>query len=247
MKPTVGEHISFSTNIGALIKQFSIVKVSDCERHTRVRREASLSPVMWHVIRPVKPPLWPRCFRAGRCFLAGLKWHTRALRGNSSRCWAIVMTTVAQSPPEGGGIFEALLPHPFYISGRLGRLALFKIYFGNNFFVFKEIWNDSRESLTRTIRSLFSFIAKFSIECVRPVWGGNSAWQQSPNPPPFISIFSLGSIILFGLKLQKVPQSFSFLYHLVEDCPVWLFLKTFFKTKCFFVWNHSVHILTSLK
>lgn len=37
-----GGHVSFSTNISALIKHFSISEVSDCERHTRVR-EASLS------------------------------------------------------------------------------------------------------------------------------------------------------------------------------------------------------------
>lgn len=41
-----GGHISFTTNISALIKQFSILYVSDCERHTRVRHGASLSPVM---------------------------------------------------------------------------------------------------------------------------------------------------------------------------------------------------------
>lgn len=119
--------------------------------------------------------------------------------------------------------------------------SLIKIHFGNNFL---ETWNDSRESLTWGIRSPFSFIAKFLTEREASLKG---TLPGSSYPIPHHSFPSFAGqqySFLFWPKLQKVPQSFSFLNHLVEDCPVWF---NIFKTKCFFVWNHSVHILTSLK
>lgn len=68
-----GGHISFSTNISALIKQFIILEVSDCERHTPARHEASLS-LSRHVIRPVKPqPRLAEVLQGREVLPAGLK------------------------------------------------------------------------------------------------------------------------------------------------------------------------------
>lgn len=112
-----GGHIS-STNISALIKQFIILEVSDCERHTQVRHEASLSLLSCDPTR-----------EASAAFGRGASG-----RGSAS-CWSKVthrssvgqqLSVLLNHHHRVGGGFEALSPRPFYITGRLSGRAFLK-------------------------------------------------------------------------------------------------------------------------
>lgn len=88
-----------------------------------------------------------------------------------------------------------------------------KIHFGNNFL---EIWKDSQESFQLHCK-VHDWTREASLKGTMP---GSSYLNPHHSFPSFAG---QQYSFLFGLKLQKVPQSFffSFLYHLVEDCPVW--------------------------
>lgn len=102
-----GGHISLSTNASALQKQFSILEVSDCERHIKVRHEVSLSPVTWRDIQPIKPlpcvadVLWGQA--------SAFCWS----KVTQELCWATALDNSCLTTNRSGGTFEALLPHPF--------------------------------------------------------------------------------------------------------------------------------------
>lgn len=154
-----------------------------------------------HVIRPIKPlPCSAEELQGREVLPAGLKWHTGALRGNSSRCCSITTTGWRDL---WGFVATPLLYHwlPQWAS-------LIKIHFGNNFV---EIWKDSQASLTWRIRSPVSFIAKFLIEREASLKG---TLPGSSHPDPqrsFPSFAGQHYSFVFGLNSRRCLRDFHFL------------------------------------
>lgn len=164
-----------------------------------VRHEASLSPVKWRCgpAREGSRHARLRRFRGREVLPAGLKWHTGASPSSGSQCRAFVMTTAAQS-------FEALLPRPFYITCVLWKYTLE--------IVFKKSEMIPRISSTWTIKTPFSFIAKWMYEgSLRGTLPGSSR----PKTSPLISIFywtvSIPTFLAFNWRrcLREVVISIS--------------------------------------
>lgn len=156
-----GGHISFSTNISTLIKLFSILEVSDCERRTRVRREAYLSSVMWpdpqslgrvglRCFWAVSVSCWSKVTHRSRAGqqLSAMGYHHGDSCSIATRGWRDLWGFAAT-------------PLSYQWSPELAHLV--KIHFGHNCL---EIWNGSQGSSLWTTWSPSSFIATFLTECV---------------------------------------------------------------------------------